>query len=51
MRVLLPTAQFFWLVACAVLYGPMAPYFYGLAAAYLFFSFGCTKFGVVYWYR
>lgn len=44
-------AQFYWLCACAFLYGPMSPFFYALAAGYAFFSFACTKFGIVYWYK
>ena len=43
-------AQLYWLHACAILYGPLAPFFYGLAAAYGLFSFACTRFGVVFWY-
>ena len=50
MRIALQTAQLYWLVACALLYAPLAPFFYGLAGAYCLFSFGCTKFGVVFWY-
>ena len=51
MRIALPYAQLFWLVASAVFYGPLSPFFYGLAAVFTFFSFACTKFGVVYWYK
>ena len=50
MRVALQAAQLYWLFACALLYGPLAPFFYGLAAGYALFSFACTKFGVVFWY-
>ena len=51
MRIALPYAQLFWLFASAVFYGPLSPFFYGLAAVFTFFSFACTKFGVVYWYK
>ena len=50
MRIALQMAQLYWLHACAILYGPLAPFFYGLAAAYGLFSFACTRFGVVFWY-
>ena len=51
MRIALAYAQLFWLFACAILYGPLSSFFYGLASVFTLFSFGCTKFGVVYWYK
>lgn len=42
-RVALQWAQMYWLHACALLYAPLAPFFYGLAAVYCLFSFACTK--------
>ena len=51
MRVAVQFAQLYWLHACALLYGPLSPFFYALAAGYSLFSFACTKIGVVFWYK
>ena len=51
LRVAVQFAQLYWLHACALLYGPLSPLFYALAAGYSLFSFACTKVGVVCWYK
>ena len=51
MALSLQMAQFYWLFACALLYGPFGPFYYALAAIYAFWSFLCTKFGVTFWYK
>jgi hypothetical protein len=50
-RVAIQWAQLYWLHACALLYAPLAPFFYGVASLYCLFSFACTKVGVVCWYK
>jgi len=51
MRISLQLAQLYWLFSCALMYGPLSPLFYLLAAIYALWTFVCTKFGVVFWYR
>ncbi len=51
MALSLQMAQFYWLIACALLYGPFGPFYYALAALYALWSFLCTKFGVTFWYK
>jgi hypothetical protein len=51
MALSLQMAQFYWLFACALLYGPFGPFYYALAAIYALWSFLCTKFGVTFWYK